>query len=170
MNNWKIKSYIAWLTLNIYSSHMLLQTGKDLLGDPTSNICSCLHTCGNVSEVSLRKMCCMPQHISDVYFCVVTPNVFCQNTVHESCVQDLPSYVLLPLWPTLSIYSQAGVFEAWREPHLTPLFHAVPTWVKVILSLRENLSSWQLHTQPHRFVSLQWNTIHSEEHLTVFVL
>lgn len=106
---------------------MLLQTRKDLPEDPTSNICSCLHVCGNVTEVSLRKMCCMPQHISDVNFCVVPPNVPCQITVLKSCVQDLPSHVLLPLWPTLSIYSQAGVFGAWREPHLTPLFHAVPT-------------------------------------------
>lgn len=130
---------IAWLTLNIYSSHMFFQTGKDLSGDPTSNICSC------VTKVNLRKMC-RTQHISDVNFCIVPPNVSCQTTVHKSCVKDLPSHVRLPLWLTLCIYSQAGVFGAWRRPHLTPLFHAIPTWVKVILSLHENLSSRQLRT------------------------
>lgn len=66
--------------------------------------------------------------------------------VLESCERDLPSRVLLPLWPTRSIFSLAGVFGAWRGPHLTPLFRAVPTWVKVILSPHEHLSSWQLHT------------------------
>lgn len=145
----------------------VLQTGKDLLGDPTSNICSCLHTCGNVTEVSLRKMCCMPQHISDVKF-PAKPQCVC---VHESCVRDLPSRVHLPLWPTRGIFSLAGVFGAWRGPHLTPLFRAVPTWVKVILSLHDICPDGNC-TQRLRFVSMQWNTLRIpyEEHLTVFVL
>lgn len=138
-------SSIAWLTLNIYSSHMFLQTGKDLLVDLTSKICPCLHTCGNVTKVSLREMGCT-QHISNVNFCIVPPNAPCWTTERESCVKDLPSHVLFLLWATLCIYSQAGVFGAWRGPHLTPLIHAIPTWVKVILSQHENLSSRQLRT------------------------
>lgn len=97
---------------------MLLQTGKDLLVT-TSNICSCLHTCGNVTEVSLRKICCMPQHISDVNFYVGSPKVPRQTTVRESCVQDLPSH-------DFSHYGRLWVFIAkqeYLELGVSPIWH-----------------------------------------------